>query len=172
MSSVDFLGFEGFALGAVVEGVGDGFFFGRHFFATGIAEVIEASCGNEKGIAVFGEGLFDVGVGSRVWKLHRDVAAGSGKLWEGIDLEEVALEAEDFFELEFSKVDRRVERDVTGARREELRVGADGLTAELDVAREEEAIARAGGELNLCAAEGVLYGGLEVEEIELTVLTA
>ena len=170
MGSVNLFGFERFGWGAVVEAVGDGLFIGGHFFTTWVGEVIEASRGDKERVVVLREGFFDLGVARFSRELHRDVSAGTGKLREGFDLEEVFLKWDDFSKVELYEVKRRVERNLTSTGGENLRVGADGLAAELDISGEEETIASAGGELDFRATEGGLHGGFDIVEIDLAIL--
>ena len=134
--------------------------------------MVEAGRGNEERIVVLGEGLFDIGVARFGRKLHGNVAARTGELRKRLDLEEVLSKRDNFSEVEFHKVERRIEAELTSARGKDLGIGADGFSAELDVAREEEAIARAGRELNFRSAEEGLHGGFGIEEINVSLLAA
>lgn len=172
VGGIDFLCLERFVRSAVVEAVGDRFFIGGQFFSGGVAEVVEAGRRNEERIVVLGEGLFDIGVARFGRKLHGNVAARTGELWKWFDLEEVFSKRDDFCEVEFHKVGRRIEAELTSARGKDLGIGADGFPAELDVAREEEAIARAGRKLNCRSAEEGLHGGFGIEEINVSLFAA
>jgi len=52
-----------------------------------------------------------------------------------------------------------------------LSEGADGLPFELNVSGKEEALARAGGELDTAISERGLDGGFEIVEVEGAVFT-
>lgn len=105
VGGVDLVLGQGFTGGAVGEREGEGAFVGCDFGAGGVGELVETGHGNEERLLVFGEGLFDFEVGQGGGDFHRDVATGGRELREGLDLETVRMEVEDFFKIEFGKVD-------------------------------------------------------------------